>query len=137
MTGRRLLVVRVAGGAVAEEGEVLDTGREVVAGRDGVAEGLNQGVVQVEDGAAAVANQVVMPRFPQKFELADAVPEVGLGHEPGVAKSLQGPIDGRAGDGGHADLDPGEDLVGREVAPLFPRLQDDESLGRHPMPGPP
>ena len=95
----------------------------------GVAERRQHGVVEGIDGAAAVADQVVMALGVDQLELADAAAEVGLADQAEITKQLERAVDRRAVDRRQPALDAAQYLVGGNVLIRLQGAQDDEPLG--------
>jgi len=86
--------LRRAIGAHAEDGEMVDGGSKSVLGADGVAKGLDQGIVHVKHVATFLANEVMVAGAAEELEMADTAAEIGFGDQPDVAKELERAIDG-------------------------------------------
>src|SRR5215207_7350228 len=130
-----LATIRHAGtdGAETEDRQMIDGRRKTVAGADAVSQRIDQGIIQLQDRAAAVADQVMM-QIVDQLELPGPAAEVGHAHQPQIAEQLQRAVDRRAVDPRQERLDPGEDLVGGEMLTRSERRQDDQPLRRDALP---
>lgn len=130
-----LLSVGGAGGAPAEDRQVIDGGVELVRIAQGLPEGRDQRVVELGDCAAAVTDQVMVAGLLDQLELAYPAAEVGLTHQAEVTKQFQRAVDRGTIDRRQLPLNPGKHLVGGDVLIGLQRAQDHQTLRGHPMAG--
>ena len=129
------IVVPVTCGAESEHGEVIDRRSKSVSFLYRLAQRRDEIVVQFEDGATAVADEVMM-RLVDQLELPDALAEIGFADQAQVAIQLEGTVDRRAVDRRQLRRNPGENFVGGEMFTLLQRTEDDQPLRRHPLTNP-
>jgi hypothetical protein len=101
---------------------------------NGLGDGHQVGVVQIDDVPTNLANQVMVRHARQDLELCAPPPQIGLGEDAQITQPLQGPIDGGEIDVPALGQHPLLDLFCTGVTVQIAQgLQDEPSLGRHPQ----
>ena len=124
---------RPAGRALAEEGEVIEPGREPVPLHDRLTQRRDHGVVEEDDGLTVEADQVMVTGIVEKLEAPDATAEVRLAQQAEITEELERAVDGRAVDGRGQRTEASMDLVGGEMLAGRERIEDRDSLRGHAL----
>lgn len=97
---------------------------------------LDHVVLELHDGAAGVADEVVVVVMPEgELVRGPGVAERGLDHEVRLREKLQGAVDGGAGDGNIFSPELHEEAVGVEVVvDAVDSFDQDAPRHRHPEP---
>lgn len=120
---------------------MIEDRRKVIGLADALAQGLDIGVIEFGHRAALLADQVVMARTVDPFEMANTATEIGFGDQSKIAKEFQRSVDGRTVDRGGERTYTGKDLVrGQVLTRTAKRAEDHQalrchSLTRGPQPG--